>query len=212
MGFVDPWATRTPEEESELEWRDIARQELWYDALEEVQYQRQQRLPGVAYRLEEQMAWRIPLLGDQPGGQQVRQLEYLVERELSLDASYRALWWCTVQPETWRAEGIQPQGENYTSPGLLWKALAEDVDFGSPAESRYWAIFYYRGEMVQGPRSMGLGQDLHRLAAMERQLEMDYVELLNSCQPQGMDTEQENWLGDPDLPTYSWENAAELQK
>ncbi|CAH2329338.1 Hypothetical predicted protein [Pelobates cultripes] len=183
MGFVDPWATRTPEEESELEWRDIARQELWYDALEEVQYQRQQHLPGVAYRLEEQMAWRMQLLGDQPGGQQVRQLEYLVERELSLDASYRALWWCTVQPETWRAKGIQPEGENYISPGLMWKALAEDVDFGSPAESRYWAIFYYRGEMVQGPRSMGLGQDLHRLAAKERQLEMDYVELLNSCQP-----------------------------
>ncbi|CAH2219020.1 Hypothetical predicted protein, partial [Pelobates cultripes] len=41
-------------------------------------------------------------------------------------------------------------------------------------------------------------------------LEMDYVELLNSCQPQGIDTEQESWLGDPDLPTYSWENAAEV--
>ncbi|CAH2311810.1 Hypothetical predicted protein [Pelobates cultripes] len=165
-----------------------------------------QKLPSIYQRLWDQAAQRRSLLGEQHSTERVRCLQSLVERELILDNIYRELWWHAIQQDVWLSEGASPEGKDYGGLGLVWRALEEDNDFGSPTQSRYWAIYAHRNAVLQYPSLQGLGPDLARLSAMELEIKRDYVELLNAVQSPGSGAEQEIWMTSPDLPPYSWED------
>ena len=91
-------------------WRKYVMQELWQESMEIAQLRRKEKLPSTAQRWQEQVSQRMFILGEEPLAEWVRHLECLVQREIMLDDSYRALWWYAVQRDPWLAEGMQPEG------------------------------------------------------------------------------------------------------
>ncbi|CAH2277280.1 Hypothetical predicted protein, partial [Pelobates cultripes] len=142
---------------------------------------RRERLPSKEQRLQARIALRIPMLGDQPRGELVIQLDTLAWRELVFDDAYQALRWYAVQRVHGMAKFDKPEGKNYNGPGLLWGAFAEP-DFGSVAESRLWDILNYREAMLALPMAENLEPDLIELAVQEWELEQDYQHLISSSQ------------------------------
>ncbi|CAH2223946.1 Hypothetical predicted protein, partial [Pelobates cultripes] len=88
----------------------------------------------------EQLELRIPLLGNQPSEKWVSELETLVETEVWLNDSYRALRWHAYHLYPWLIEYKCIEGEDYDGSGLLWDTIETSLWFGDTDIARFWSI------------------------------------------------------------------------
>ena len=207
--YSDPKSTRMEPavsyEEEDLDGRDALRKGIWYQALDNVQYQRGESLPSEEQRWQKQVALRMPFLGEQPLDEWVKELEHRVWQELWLEDAYQALWWYMAQYIPWTAEHDKPEGEEFDGSGLLWESFAEP-DFGSPAQNRLQDIFYEREARHDGDDPHEVEQDLAHLATLEWELEQDYRDLFHSIGK----AQQDSKVTDPVPDPFRWEDIIEI--
>ncbi|XP_063297269.1 vomeronasal type-2 receptor 26-like [Pelobates fuscus] len=106
-------------EEGILVWRDATRTELWYEVLEDVQWQQRESLPSEEQRFQIHMALQNKIKGEQLLDEWVTELWDLTWKELWLDEAYRAPKWYANRRDHWMTVDSMPAGEDYNDPGLL---------------------------------------------------------------------------------------------
>ncbi|PIO38716.1 hypothetical protein AB205_0103790, partial [Aquarana catesbeiana] len=123
--------------------------------------------------------------GGQPHKEWKAELTRLVQVEMRLDESYRALRWYVVQVCLWTVDDTPTEGFGYSSlGGLLLERLPQDPDFESGLEWRLEEISEYKERMLNVSEVPWARVDLEFLANQEWDLEIAYIQLLDSAQQQ----------------------------
>lgn len=106
-------------------------------------------------------------LGEQPHKEWKAKLTRLLQVEMRLDESYRALCWYVAQVCPWTGNNTPTEGFGYGGLGLLLERLSQDPDFGSDLEWRLEEISEYREQMLNVSEVPWALEDLDFLANQE---------------------------------------------
>lgn len=113
---------------------DSVRRKLWKETLTCEQRHQGKILSSFQEKHWSQYEVQMLLLGKQPHKEWTAELSRLVQVEMQLAESYRALRWHVAQVCPWTVDNTPTEGFGYCGLGMLCWRLSKDPDFGGDLE------------------------------------------------------------------------------